>query len=1547
MAGTSQPQCPRHSREGGNPVGVLPLNKVCNRRRNLSILLPGLRVNRVLYLSILSTLRRPAQGHGLLPATIEQGAHRFEKLVGGPIDHIYGWAPSYKRCLWLLRIRRSCNQRTHSRRDRDRGGCQWLGRGVGGHCAICCASPSNFLVLATRDFNRWDSERQRAIPRRHCSRQHRRGVAFFSRVWYLSPPAIHTTLEHRTMPDYDLSRLSPRAFEHLVQALAVKVLGPGVVVFGDGPDGGREATFERSVPYPTPDNPWNGYGVVQAKYHERSGDVQQDGKWAVEQLKKELRKYTDPDSQLRKPEYLIYATNVVLTPARRRGSKDRVTAVLDDFKKTTGLRDYAVWDYDQLRTYLDAYEDVRHAYAAYITSGDVLAALISTLGPEPMGLYNTLVMFLEKELLSDECVNLAQAGHDTEDRIPLATVFVDLPMQIDPTELDEPFWNDPDSDDDNEIADCENYTEGFIKHILTVASERLDPISLGASAISHSFDWTNFRESRGRFVLIGGPGQGKTTLTQFLCQIFRASIISGKSSDTISLEVQEALDIIRKHCEMERINPVVVPRFPFKVVLNDFAKALASDLDPAVNSLFTYLARQVSTRTGNGVSASALRRFLGIYPSLVIFDGLDEVPASSNRDEVLDAIRDFWVEASNTHADVLAVATSRPQGYNDDFSPSHYNHRQLAELSKGLGWHFAQRLAAVRYRTDEDRKQKVLERLQRAFLDASTSRLMRSPLQITMMTALVDRFGQPPQARWNLFRSYYDVIYLREVERNIPTSNILLDYQPDIKAIHNQVGAILQIDSEQTGKTDAKLSRERFISLVQARLAAEGHEGKLLDELSQQIVVAASQRLVFLVEVEEEQIGFEIRSLQEFMAAESLMDGSDQEIRERLNEIAPIPFWRNVFLFAAGKCFAERQELRETVNAICGAFNELEGDALAGMYLVGSDLAMALLEEGSARRQPRFENMLARIAIRALDSGASHLHLKLGDVYESRLEDIYHPELELRLAGSQLTRTIGAWDCLIRLISAQVPWAVQLAQKYWPSEQSDRLFILQNLAEPTRNAWIMDKVLTLLPAISAEQASAILGPETRRQWSEGHTLEADLGNAISIAQSRMGRLDRLVRVLNSGVSYGPIMRVSRNDNDVVYDLAEVEQWHPSWRIYKYGTHFLEAPSKESLAETLRSIGTVVQSTGYAPTTFREVDMPWPVLACLNACSSGEELFDLADRSLVGELGDVEDWTAAEKRWIEQGITRNDLLSMSDNRLPFDGKMKDRGFPTAIQPLAAFIGGVTLKRDVSAVVNLFSKLRQGATRTFVAKTINFAMLAHQFDAETSQEKALPPIDLRTLEAIYRDVPSGSPVSLDVVVRLIGESLEDVSKFFDMIKDKDFRFNMNRTSGRPIIESVRMLRRAYDNIDGDSALLPVLAVVAENGYLANQYVEIKNPAELRTREEKLAAFIIQLSQESWQENRIEQLVASAERIGGLSSDDVNRIVSTLMQSKPVGEHGERFVVALKELLPSEEYAAHKRYVDLLENILRRRTSRFGVAEERSRFALPEGIMELLKR
>lgn len=49
------------------------------------------------------------------------------------------------------------------------------------------------------------------------------------------------------MHDYQLEELSPRSFEQLAVVLALKVIGPGLQVYGSGPDGGREATFDGRI----------------------------------------------------------------------------------------------------------------------------------------------------------------------------------------------------------------------------------------------------------------------------------------------------------------------------------------------------------------------------------------------------------------------------------------------------------------------------------------------------------------------------------------------------------------------------------------------------------------------------------------------------------------------------------------------------------------------------------------------------------------------------------------------------------------------------------------------------------------------------------------------------------------------------------------------------------------------------------------------------------------------------------------------------------------------------------------------------------------------------------------------------------------------------------------------------------------------------------------------------------------------------------------------------------------------------------------------------
>lgn len=51
--------------------------------------------------------------------------------------------------------------------------------------------------------------------------------------------------------------------------------------------------------------------------------------------------------------------------------------------------------------------------------------------------------------------------------------------------------------------------------------------------------------------------------------------------------------------------------------------------------------------------------------------------------------------------------------------------------------------------------------------------------------------------------------------------------------------------------------------------------------------------------------GFEIRSLQEFMAARALTSGRDSEVEARLQQIAKAPMFRNVALFSASRLLAK------------------------------------------------------------------------------------------------------------------------------------------------------------------------------------------------------------------------------------------------------------------------------------------------------------------------------------------------------------------------------------------------------------------------------------------------------------------------------------------------------------------------------------------------------------------------------------------------------------------------------------------------------------------
>lgn len=226
---------------------------------------------------------------------------------------------------------------------------------------------------------------------------------------------------------------SPDSFEQFIRALSLKILGPGVTVFGNGPDGGREASFSGRVNYPfPPGDAWQGYGVIQAKFKEKPESTKIEQAWAVKQLEKELELWTTSKTRSPKPEYYIYCTNVALTSAAN-GGRANIERVFSQYKQPLGLAGFAIWDANQLITFADSDAEIRKRFKAFFTTGDLLAELATALAgrvPDPDAI---LSAYLSRELLADEDARLSQAGDRSEDRIRLATVFVDLPTAKTPS----------------------------------------------------------------------------------------------------------------------------------------------------------------------------------------------------------------------------------------------------------------------------------------------------------------------------------------------------------------------------------------------------------------------------------------------------------------------------------------------------------------------------------------------------------------------------------------------------------------------------------------------------------------------------------------------------------------------------------------------------------------------------------------------------------------------------------------------------------------------------------------------------------------------------------------------------------------------------------------------------------------------------------------------------------------------------------------------------------------------------------------------------------
>jgi hypothetical protein len=747
--------------------------------------------------------------------------------------------------------------------------------------------------------------------------------------------------------EYDLVRMGPTQFENMSVALCNSHLSPGGVSFGRGRDGGREWTFNGYLPLPPVagvaatnasidgGTHWDGYTVAQMKHKESFYGDPRDVTWLLNQIQTEVNRWTEKDPKKArnpKPDNLFFVTNVDLSAFPDVGGIDTVRRRMMEHQETLGLKGWAVWHGEHVCRLLDAYPGIRQTYLAHVMAGDVLALLHENLMASSPDAVECLMSYVTKELASYNSVKLTRSGTRGSLTEDLSRIGIDLPA-----------LNAAAADDDEGEQAVQPFARYFIED-----SDSPRSIPKGGFCT----------------VLVGGPGQGKSTVGQLICQSYRIALLEG-GEDKLPPNVRQQLTDLRGHLKSIDVPLPTLRRWPVYVHLTEYCDYI--DENPQ-HSLLRFLATKVSARhAGAAVGQSHLRTWMREWPWLLVLDGLDEVPNQYVRASLLQKINEFVMDVAAQNADVVMLATTRATGYGNDLAEHYPAELVLTELEPTQALAYAKLLTDSRHDNDEDLRDKVFARLQEALRDGTTSKLMGTPLQVSIMASLLEDRVRAPSTRHALFDAYYDTVYRREVNKPNSLGSALDVHEHDINHIHARAGVELQTLTESSGNLDAHLTKEALSKIaIDHLVGVQGYEPDMATRKAENLISLTTDRLVLLVEQPVGCWAYEVRSLQEFMASKYLTTGRDEEVLERLRITAPSAHWRNVWLFAAAQLFENRIHLRDSIIAILP--DQDRASAAHAAVKTGSQLAFDLLDDNFAVGAPRFRERLIFQSLELLDT---------------------------------------------------------------------------------------------------------------------------------------------------------------------------------------------------------------------------------------------------------------------------------------------------------------------------------------------------------------------------------------------------------------------------------------------------------------------------------------------------------------------------------------------------------------------------------------------------
>lgn len=724
---------------------------------------------------------------------------------------------------------------------------------------------------------------------------------------------------------YDLSKLGEHSFEHMVNFLAMKVLGPGVTTFGPGADGGRDGFFRGIAPYPSEAEKWSGVWYIQSKFH-RPHLTKNAQAWVLEQIDDELQEFSRNASNRNWPDIWIFATNVDISAVPDKGTFDKAQELVRAHNPKLAGR-FHIWSGNKILGLLNIHNEVATQYLHLLTPGHVLSNIYNKLSDETASIEEIARYLIVNQFDDQQYTKLEQAGSSADSRPGIQKLFIDLPYQCTTT----PFIG----------MAAENIAHSLARN------HRID------TSVDRSDDWQAWarhpRRSRIWFIK-AGPGQGKSTIGQYLCQIQRAAFILGENAPRVNFQQGNTARDVRDISTAQNLWPSS-PRLPVYIELKDYSQWISKRKVLESTGILAYLTDVLSSKINKPLLAGTLKRALSAGKWMFVFDGLDEVPSNLKdpvAQEVTLFIDNLLIEVD---ADALAICTSRPQGYSGQFSDLHAAVVVLSDLNSDQALKCARPI--LQLGRTEDEAHKNIDILQEALSSQAITEIMKTPLQCHIMAVVVRDGGRPPERRWQLYDNFYKVVKKREAAKASPNYGLailLRDGDKLIKALHNKLGFELHKSAELGEGSDTSLSRTELQAIVYNVTSA------LLDdriaETSEILLEATTDRLVLVNTPETtDKVRFDVRQLQEFFAGEFIYEGVDHALLlERLGVIAADQHWREVMHFVLSAIIENRLETNLAVAVT--VLNEIDSadDADLRIYrrrlAIGGLIAVRLLFEG-------------------------------------------------------------------------------------------------------------------------------------------------------------------------------------------------------------------------------------------------------------------------------------------------------------------------------------------------------------------------------------------------------------------------------------------------------------------------------------------------------------------------------------------------------------------------------------------------------------------------